>query len=549
MHEFISEDLRIRASREHLLSRSLCEWYVLFFALFHILFFHDGFYDINRSKYYLLIYISFPTAALCIPLLYLERCWKEPSQTYEQRKPMLAFFGVYTLVLAIIISVCISSDPMAAITGRNGRYAGALFLGACCILFCCCIWSGIQERIPLFALIGGGSLCALLGILNFLRFDPLHFYVESLEEIYHNDFISTIGNINFFCAYMCLIMGLASGFFLRTKGKLAYIWLIPICLTMMGVFAARSESGLMGVGAIFLGICISGTRSMREAGRSFVLLAAFFLNAFILGNLVLLRNGNHMTLYEGFASTMMGHRLYMAIGALLALGIAIFFFTRRRTSRNLRIVRCVQRILVGLAGLALLVAICLIVYFTTIRTDIPLTGIASYLRMDDYWGTFRGFVWKKTVSLYAGLPWYQKLFGIGPDCLKALLSNDCYDRMIELTGLVFDNAHNEYLQLLITTGAFGLIGYLLIIFSAMRNLWRNMRKNPALFACYLALCSHLLQSVFNIAQPETTPAVFLLLAVGAAAGRKKKAEEQPVPSTSAAPEPTAKPSDAPTGIE
>lgn len=522
MRNFISEDLHRRINREHLLSRFLCTGYVLFFALIHILFFHNGFYDINRSKYYLLLYSSFPTAALCTLLLYLERCWKEPDQTYEPRRPMLAFFGLYILVLSIIVSVCINADPMSAITGKDGRYAGALFLGAVCILFSCSIWSGMKEHIPVIALIVSGSLCALLGILNFLCVDPLHFYVESLREIYRNDFISTIGNINFFCAYMCLILGLASGFFLKAKGRLAYIWLIPISLTIMGVLAARSESGLFGICAILLGICIYGASSMRESGRSFVLLAALFVNAFILGNLVYFRNGMHMTLYEGFARTMMLHPWHMIICSVLSLGVAIFLFTRKETRINLQRVRNVQRILVCLTALVVLIVVALMIYFTVIRPDVPLSGIASYLRMDHHWGTSRGYIWKKTVELYGDLPLHQKLFGIGPDCLKAFLVENCYDEMVNLTGILFDNAHNEYLQFLITTGAFGLIGYLLMIVAAMRNLWKSMQNNPALFACYLALCAHLLQAVFNIAQPETTPAVYLLLAIGAAAGRKKR---------------------------
>jgi len=146
----------------------------------------------------------------------------------------------------------------------------------------------------------------------------------------------------------------------------------------------------------------------------------------------------------------------------------------------------------------------------------------TYLRMDKNWGTFRGFIWKKTVVLYGQLPFVHKLFGIGPDCLKPLLVNKCYDEMVQLTGILFDNAHNEYLQLLITTGAVGLLGYLTMIFGAMRSLARRMHDQPAMLACFLALCAHLVQSVFNIAQPETTPAVFLLLAVGAGTGMRKK---------------------------
>lgn len=40
----------------------------------------------------------------------------------------------------------------------------------------------------------------------------------------------------------------------------------------------------------------------------------------------------------------------------------------------------------------------------------------------------------------------HKLFGYGPDTFGILTTQKFFGDMIDTTGLLFDNAHNEYLQ-------------------------------------------------------------------------------------------------------
>lgn len=39
------------------------------------------------------------------------------------------------------------------------------------------------------------------------------------------------------------------------------------------------------------------------------------------------------------------------------------------------------------------------------------------------------------------------------------MTNRYYDDMMNTVGVIYDNAHNEYLQYLITTGIFGAVSY------------------------------------------------------------------------------------------
>ncbi|MDO4739615.1 MAG: O-antigen ligase family protein [Eubacteriales bacterium] len=522
MEEKRPDTLRERIGREGLLSRGLCAVHVLFFALVHILFFRNGFFDINRSKYSLLLCACALTAGLGLIFLCAEHILRGPYASRGGFRLRAGPAGALLLTCAAFASACLCPDPLAGLTGSEGRCMGALCIAAMCFLYACCLHARLGALPVVGALTVSGVLCAGLGVLNFLRFDPLGFYVPALQPIYHDDFISTIGNINFFSAYMCLMLGLCAGLFLRTDGRRAYLWLLPLCLCMMGLLAARSESGFVGLAAVALAMCAGKMRSMREAGRACVLLGALALSCALLGALVCWRGEHTMELYPGIATTLLrSPRAVLLLGAL-ALGGAAFFFTRRESAANVHRLRRAQNALLLLAAAALAAVVGLMVYFTALRPDAPLSGPMALLRMDVRWGTFRGFIWQKTAALYAQLPPLQKLLGVGPDLLKPLLEAECYDEMVRLTGILFDNAHNEYLQLLITTGALGLAGYLLMVAGALRALWQNMREQPALFGCFLALCAHLAQAAFNIAQPETTPAVFLLLAVGTAAAQQRR---------------------------
>lgn len=53
----------------------------------------------------------------------------------------------------------------------------------------------------------------------------------------------------------------------------------------------------------------------------------------------------------------------------------------------------------------------------------------------------------------------QRLFGYGNESVKAIMTDRYYDDMMNTVGVIYDNAHNEYLQYLITTGIFGAVSY------------------------------------------------------------------------------------------
>ena len=93
--------------------------------------------------------------------------------------------------------------------------------------------------------------------------------------------------------------------------------------------------------------------------------------------------------------------------------------------------------------------------------------------------------------------------------------------MLEFSGEIYDSAHNEYIQYLVTLGAAGLLSYLALMFSSIRRMWKN-RTNPYVMAILFALLCYWFQATVNINQPITGPIVWTLWGLGLSACARKE---------------------------
>ena len=85
---------------------------------------------------------------------------------------------------------------------------------------------------------------------------------------------------------------------------------------------------------------------------------------------------------------------------------------------------------------------------------------------NDKWGSYRGYIWRRVTGLYGELPFVQKIFGHGNESIRSLMDDRFYDEMLQVTGTVYDNAHNEYLQYLVTQGLLGMLSYVGVVVTA-----------------------------------------------------------------------------------
>jgi len=78
-------------------------------------------------------------------------------------------------------------------------------------------------------------------------------------------------------------------------------------------------------------------------------------------------------------------------------------------------------------------------------------------------------------------------------------------------GAIFANAHNEWLNMLITGGIVGGISYFGIFISAWKQLWEKAEQNPIMVMGMMMMAGYMVNNVFGFQQIITTPIMFVVL--------------------------------------
>ena len=129
---------------------------------------------------------------------------------------------------------------------------------------------------------------------------------------------------------------------------------------------------------------------------------------------------------------------------------------------------------------------------------------------DDSFGSGRLFIWRNVVDL---LP-ERLLLGGGPDTLGLRL-DAAFERYDETLGVLIrstiDNAHNEYLNILVNHGLPALLLYLAALCSSAVAWLKRGRSNPAAAICGSAVLGYCIQAFFGVSSPISTPYFWLAL--------------------------------------
>ena len=92
--------------------------------------------------------------------------------------------------------------------------------------------------------------------------------------------------------------------------------------------------------------------------------------------------------------------------------------------------------------------------------------------------------------------------------------------MISRYNEKFDSAHNEYLQYLITIGIAGLIAYISLIVTSIKQMIRSSKTEPAVMAIVFAILCYGAQAAVNISVPIVSPIMMTLLMIGVSVSEK-----------------------------
>ena len=382
-----------------------------------------------------------------------------------------------------------------------------------------------------------------MSILQHLEIDLFHLYA-SIRFDQRPMFISTFGNINMYASFLCLTIPLfmAAGMYADKCWK-RVLYTLVLFLGGMAVIAANSDVAYIGIGVPMVVLLLAGIRNRVKTYDDRMVIGQKstcdpFLGwligyaGIVLGYTVMAflttGTGKGYDKLTGLAK-LVDHRLILTIESIvLVIGSLLYGWGSRKKAdcvvaqkKGLRSVKdkkqastmgCWKVIFGSVVGILILTA------FVTV-----VTGVGNQWEIftfDDEWGNYRGYVWNRLFRIYQDLPFVNKVFGTGNESIYTLMSARYSDEMIEVTGTVYDSAHNEYLQYLVTMGIVGLITYLGLIITSIVNGVKLVKENPLCMPLLAGMIGYVVQAFVNVEQPITTPFLFLFLALMAGMRRR-----------------------------
>ncbi len=475
-------------------------------------------------------YEFFCTAALCFlglsALVGVAAFLCGPKQFFRNRvlPPSVTDIGMILFFAAAGVSCLLSKYQEVAFAGSDYRHHGFVIVIMYLIVYLLLSRTYQHRSFILYIFVAASCVVVWIGLQNLIGRDPLGFVPKS-SFFQLGKSVSTLGNLNFFSSYLCIYLPVVTVLFVKTtKAADTLLYGVGMLFGFGGLVVGTSDSGYFGIAVLLLLLPLV-VKNFQQLARYFFALACLFAAGRIVG---LFLNGPKVKLryqLDDFSlSLVQGENgiLLLALFAMLGMIFLIAYLVKPQAMFP-KAVKWVYFALLAAAGAVVLGSF---LWFSLADTKTQLGDLGNYLRFNDYWGTNRGYAWSRLLKIYEQFSLQDKLFGAGMDTVGNLLVPRYYQEMMRLFGQYFENAHNEYIQYLVTIGALGAGAYLTLVVSSAARSLKNGTKNPVLLAFGFAILCYAAQGVFNISQTMTTPVFFIVMGMAESMNRRIKREQR-----------------------
>lgn len=522
------------AARTNVLQVLLSLFVISVLGVFPIIY-HDYYFDILRFKYYYYLVSAILFLVLSLAFLLWNALSRRSSDPEAGSPGWLAEIKALSpgarlplIALLAFLFICtlstLTSDYLyESFWGNEGRYTGLFLILLYCLVFLIISIFGQPKKWHLELFLVSSLVVCFVGLLDFIGLDPLHFKYD-LSPQDSISFTSTIGNINTYTAFVSLSIGVSCILFATADSWQRSLWYLGCTLVFfLAIITGRSDNAYLALGVIFGFSPLFLFRRRSGIRRYFILLATFVTSIQII-DLVCNYTQAETPEMDGLFNVLVNlPALAPLMAALWILAAALYVLKHLTKEQDDNAGPWFQRAWLLLVALVLL-GILFALYDANLAGNAERYGaLGGYLRFDDSWGTNRGYAWRLAMKYYNRFPFIKKLIGYGPDTFGILTTDNDREEMIRLYNVIYDNAHNEYLQYLVTIGFLGLAAYLIFLISCGLRLIKASAREPWLMAFFFAVACYLAQAVVNLNVPITAPAMWLLLSLGMAGCRSNPA--------------------------
>lgn len=528
------------------LTGNLTALYILIMLCIFPLYTHNKYFDILKSRFN---FFWHGTLALCIiflllgvfylfaDLIYthgtLRRAWLQSMKWSSLRKRLLPTDYAFTaLILITALSTVFSEYPYESFWGNRGRYSGLLLWLMFYLAYMIITRFYRFRRWHMNAFLVTGLLVCLWGITDFFEMDIFGF-LKGVSDQYRFIFYSSIGNANTYTNLTAMIFAASAVLFIYEKKPVSIVfYYIVMAASAFADIGGNSDNVILSAGIVFAVLPFVVWKNRQGLYRYFMILATFLSMMAVIGSAI---NAGIRTIAEwnpGMLLTLTQKGFIGVMAAAIWLLSLLILFAGRKKQTGISMASCadipyrtLRRIWGGLFAAA--VCVVLFILYDANHGGHPdlYQAYSSALIFNNEWGTGRGLNWSLALDFFTRkMDLLHQLFGHGPDTYFTI-TMDHYMSIMEKAGYgMFDSAHNEYLEYIMTIGILGAAAYIATVVTAVRKLLFNSGANAAVTACGCTVLAYATQAVINISIPITTPVYILLMSIGISL---VKAEEMP----------------------
>lgn len=468
------------------------------------------------------------------------KLWELAKQTFNLTDVFVGAYGI-----SLILSYGFSSYKEDALWGAGGWYMGLVTqLTLVSVYFLIAkLWK--LKKIILLSVLPTSLVVFTLGVLN--RFD-----IYPLDMMSNNpQYISTIGNINWYCGYLvsvffgafCLFwqMGVqeksqknVQQYTQMSARKKQYAFIkaalgIYLAMGFATMVTHGSSSGIFTMAVLLLVFfCLSAPRG-REMQNfwaaasilSIVCLALFFLRRIL---------PQEITYLETTTELLTNSALPFVMTVVSIVCFAGTVMLNRRGIYPVKGLSLAAKALTAGSLISIGLLVILITFNTLYPDTVTVLSDKSLFTFSPTWGSNRGATWSAGVLCFGEQNLLHKLVGVGPDSMSAFLYSDGSAGLLSIVTERFGtdtltNAHNEWLTILVNTGVLGCISYAGIIISTIYRGIRNRKQDVIGAACSFCVLAYTVNNIFSFQQSLNAITIFIILGVGSK-WRAEKPEEK-----------------------
>ena len=450
----------------------------------------NGYFELGEAKGVLYMGISLVFALLVVAVNRKELLtWRLGSG--------LTSYAAMAFLFSNVISFICSRNKAESFLGLPGWREG--FLTLFLMLFICAAFSRekVFNKYIVAAILITPAFEFALGILGRFRIYPIEIYGQN------NSFLGTIGNINWYVAYLSIFVPVGIGLCYTEKlfSKGFFLCAVYEVLGLVALFVQGSESALLTVFGVFFLLLILSFGSRCSFKKIMAQLFILGLSMEIVEVLMMCFGSVYNYQDNLLIVCCRGYH------GLILMALAFFLY---RLSRLFEEVKAKWRGKIYTEILLVATALLLVA-----------GGFIIFRDYDYNFGNGRGLIWSISVDMFKGLSPWRQLVGVGQDGFYGYAYSEpeiAQSLLNVFPGNVLTNAHCELLTMLIERGLMGVMTYLFFIGTVFYEFCKN-KKERAAIVCALPVIAYFLNGLVSFPTSVSTPYMFIAIGIGLSASK------------------------------